>query len=56
MSIFLLTYLYTKGDDNYIITSVVDFASNDNHVSYEKAIKFDRALEKNIVINEQDNR
>lgn len=48
--------LVDKKNGVYIITAVVDYASNDDLVSYEKVIKFEKVPEENIVLEEKDNR
>ncbi len=45
-----------KKKDEYIITSLVDWATNDHLVSYEKVMKFEKVSEEDIVLKEKDKR
>jgi hypothetical protein len=45
-----------KEEDEYIITSVVDWATNDDLISYEKVIKLEKVSENDIVLKEKDKR
>ncbi|MFB5267441.1 hypothetical protein ACE41H_11700 [Paenibacillus enshidis] len=40
----------------YIITSLVNWAADDSKICYEKAIKFEKVSEDDIVLEEQDKR
>lgn len=45
-----------KDKDEYIITSVVDWATNDDLISNEKVIKLEKVSENDIVLKEKDKR
>ena len=45
-----------RKNGEYIVTSLVDWASNDGSVSYEKVIKLERVSEDDIVLKEKDKR
>lgn len=54
---YISTDLYAhKEKDEYIITSVVDWATNDDLISYEKVIKLEEVSENDIVLIEKDKR
>lgn len=54
---YISTDLYAQKKNNeYIITSVVDWASNDDLISYEKVIKLEKVSENDIVLKEKDKR
>lgn len=54
---YISTELYAyKEKDEYIITSVVDWATNDDLISYEKIIKLEKVSENDIVLMEKDKR
>jgi len=40
----------------YIATAKVSFAVNDGNVNYDKLIKLDKVLDKDIILTEDDNR
>jgi hypothetical protein len=45
-----------KKNGKYIITSSVDWAVNDSHISYEKEIKLKKVSENDIILKEHDKR
>ncbi|MBT2644788.1 hypothetical protein J7I80_21460 [Bacillus sp. ISL-41] len=55
---YISTDLYARKEkDIYIITSVVDWATNDDLISYEKVIKLEKVPENDdVVLKEKDKR